>query len=166
MRRVRLPLTDRVNVPIPGCAARAVSDSGATTDEAAARAASFARRVTVPRIDGVIATAEFESGEMESLFDLSEDGKAIRRCFYEGGRMVRREYYTRDGRIDARELFDGDGSITEQMIHFHGGETPDMHWFFKKGVPQKLVTQVLDKRAAKEGPGTYEKQGLHWVKIQ
>jgi len=56
--------------------------------------------------------------------------------------------------------------ITERMIRFHGGNTPDMLWLFEKGVPQKLMTRILDKRAAREGSGTYEKQGLDWVKVQ
>jgi len=103
---------------------------------------------------------------MESLSDLNKDGKAIRRCFYEDGQMVKRDYFTRDGKLDARELFDDTGFIIEQMIHFHGGKTPDMHWFIEKGVPQKLVTQISDGRAARQGPGTYEKQGLDWVKVK
>lgn len=140
--------------------------NGAVADEAAALAVSSAKRETVHRVDGVIATAEFRKGETKSLFDLNKDGKAIRRCFYEGGQMVKREYYTRDGKLDARELFDDEGLITEQMIHFHGGNTPDMHWYFEEGAPQRLVAQIFNARAARQGPGTYEKQGLDWVKVK
>lgn len=103
---------------------------------------------------------------MTSLFDLNRDGKAVRRSQYEGGQIVRREYYTRNGTLDARELFDDEGFIAEQMIHFHSRNTPDTHWYFEKGVPQKLVSKVFNARAARQGPGTYEKQGLDWVKLK
>lgn len=139
---------------------------GKETSLAAARKASSARRETVHRVDGVIAVAESRNGKMKTRVDLNKDGKAIRRCFYEGGQMVKREYYTRDDKLDARELFDDEGFITEQMIHFHGGKTPDMHWYIEKGVPQKLISKIKMGRAAKQGPGTYEKQGLDWVKVK
>ncbi len=136
------------------------------TNQRAALAAPTATRETVHWLDGVIATAEFEDGEMKSHFDLNKDGQAIRRCYYDKGQMVKREYYTRDGKLDARELFNDEGFITEQMMRYHGGKTPDEHWFFDKGVPQRFISQVRKSRTARQGPGTYEGRGLDWIKVK
>ncbi|MEM1294998.1 MAG: hypothetical protein AAGH89_06500 [Verrucomicrobiota bacterium] len=134
-------------------------------NETAALSATSATRQTLHRIDGLIVTAAFEDGQMVSHFDLNKDGKAIRRCFYQSDQLVKREYHTPEGQLDARELFNTNGFIIEQSWGYHGGETPDMHWFYEHGTPIKLITKRSSSRFSKQGPGTYEKLGEEWIQV-
>jgi antitoxin component YwqK of YwqJK toxin-antitoxin module len=127
--------------------------------------ANKAVKETVHLYDSVIATAEYKSGKISAEFDLNADGDAIRRKFYKDGVLEKREYYSSEDELKVREIFDRDEYIIEQMVHFEDGK-PQQHWFYEKGVPVKLITKEGNGRNAKQGPGTYMKKELDWVKVK
>ncbi len=137
---------------------------GRPAEEAVARAAPAAIREVVHRYDGVIHREWYEQGVLVRRYDLTPDGLAIRRLFYEDGALTRREYWDRNGVQQSFELFDADGFITE-AVRYRGGAEYE-HWWFIKGTPVKLWTaRGGHHTASPERGGTYVKQGIDWVKI-
>ena len=118
------------------------------------------------KVDGVIALETYRNGTRFSRFDLNREGKAIRRCFFEGQRLKKREYLTRSGELAALEVFDEEGYILEQSYDYHEGANPEMRWTFERGVPMKLVTTLSSSRFSKQGPGTYENREGEWIKVE
>lgn len=132
--------------------------------EAQATAAPEAVREIVHRYDGVIHREWYERGVLVRRHDLTPDGLAIRRLFYEGGRLASREYWNRAGVQQSLERFDADGFITE-ATSWRNGQLWD-RWWFIKGTPVKLWTERGGHHTASpERGGTYVKQGIEWVKI-
>lgn len=136
---------------------------GTSADEQAARAAAEAVCEITHRYDGVIHREWYEQGERVRRHDLDAAGNAIRRTFYEDGRLMRREYHTVEGEHRTTELFDADGFITESVYYRRGAEWD--HWWYIKA-PVKLVAERGGHHTASpEGAGTYVKRGIDWVKI-
>lgn len=129
-----------------------------------ARAAAEAVREIVHVYDGVIHREWYEGGVLARRHDLTPDGHAIRRLFYEDGRLARREYWNREGVQQSLELFDADGFITEATAWRNGRLW--RRWWFMKGTPVKHWTERGGHHTASpQGGGTYVKQGIEWVKI-
>ncbi len=121
-------------------------------DRAAKSASS--RREVIHRYDGVIACEWHEHGALLQHHDLNQEGKAIRRLTYDGGKIALRDYHNRDDQHTSRQVFSPDGHITE-TIHFgqSGGQKVEIdHWWFNHGTPFRRITGGLQ----------YLKQGEQW----
>jgi hypothetical protein len=106
-------------------------------------------RETIHLHDGVIRRTWYRQGEIVESHDLNSVGQAIRRLFYEQGRLIRREYHDRNGNHVSTERFDPDGYVTESIQH---GSTP-RQWWYERGVPLKYA----------RGSQIYIKDGTRWV---
>ena len=138
------------------------SANGSIVSKNTARAAKTATGHTVHRYDGVIARTDYQKGQIISRFDLNAEAKPIRRLFYRDGKLSRREYYSTNDILETQEIFDSKGYITETIEYLEGGGVK-WHWFYDKGEAVKLITDRKNTRHAKQGPGTYVKQGLDWI---
>jgi hypothetical protein len=105
---------------------------------------------TVHLHDGVVRRTWYRRGEMVEQHDLNLAQRAVRRLFYEQGRLARREYHDRHGTHVSTELYGPDGHLTESIQH---GSRP-RHWWYDRGVPLKYA----------RGSQTYAKEGTRWVK--
>ncbi len=126
---------------------RYLSSDGKEITEQAAKGAPQATREIVHLHDGVIHRERWQPGQIVRRHDLNLEGKAIRRLFYEDGRLTRREYWDREGNQVSSELFDADGYITESLW----GET--RRWHYRRAVPIRYETDST----------VYVKQGERWV---
>jgi hypothetical protein len=108
-----------------------------------------ATRETVHLHDGVIRRTWYHNGEIVETHDLNLEQQAVRRLFYQDGRLARREYHDRDGNHVSTEWFDSDGHITESIQH---GSRP-RHWWYERGVPVRYA----------RGSRGYTKVGKRWV---
>jgi len=107
---------------------------------------------TVHLHDGVIQRTWYRQGKVLKRHDLNLEGKAVRRLFYEAGRLHRREYHDRNGNHVSTELFGSDGHITESVQH---GSRP-RHWWYEQGVPVKYS----------RGSQTYVTDGTRWTQAK
>ena len=107
---------------------------------------------TVHLYDGIVQRTWYSRGETIERHDLNLEGKAIRRLFYEGNKLVRREYHDRNGNHISTELFDSDGYIKESIQH---GSRP-RHWWYERGTPVKYT----------RGSETYVKDGSSWIRAK
>jgi len=107
---------------------------------------------TVHLYDGIVQRTWYSRGEIIERHDLNLEGKAIRRLFYEGDKLVRREYHDRNGNHISTELFDSDGYIKESIQH---GSRP-RHWWYERGTPVKYT----------RGSETYVKDGSSWIRAK
>ncbi|MBC8871275.1 MAG: hypothetical protein H8E44_17755 [Planctomycetes bacterium] len=122
---------------------------GKEVSEQEAKRSEEAVRETIHLHDGVIGRKWYRRGELVESHDLNLEGKAIRRLFYEGGQLVRREYHDRNGNHISTELFGTDGYMTESIQH---ASTP-RRWWYERGVPVKYA----------RGSQVYVKDGTRWV---
>jgi hypothetical protein len=123
---------------------------GKAVSEKEAKQSTEAIRETVHLHDGIIQRTWYGRGEVVETHDLNLDGKAIRRRFYQGGRLVRREYHDRNGNHVSTELFGSDGYMTESIQH---GSRP-RRWWYEQGVPVKYARGSL----------AYVKDGARWIR--
>ncbi|MBN1675626.1 MAG: hypothetical protein JXR37_31580 [Kiritimatiellae bacterium] len=139
--------------------------SGTEVSEQAARQADAAVREIVHRVEGVLHREWYERGVIVRRHDLGREKKAVRRLFYESGRLARREYHTVSGEHASTELFDADGYITEAILYRtqNGQRREYSHIWYRAGMPVKLVGRG-GRSESPRGPGTYEKDGETWVK--
>ncbi|MBD3291525.1 MAG: hypothetical protein GF393_01265 [Armatimonadia bacterium] len=136
---------------------------GQAADEDAAKAAPAAAREIVHRYDGVIHREWYEDGVMVRRYDLDGEGFAVRRLFYEEGRLARREYHTAQG-LQTWEDFDVDGFIAHCGRNRNG--EPWEEWWYVKGTPVRHWTERGGHHTAStERGGTYVKQGIEWVHL-
>ncbi len=122
---------------------------GEETSEELAKRSDEAVRETIHLHDGIIQRTWYHQGEVVQCHDLNLEGKAIRRLFYEGGKLTKREYHDRNGNHVSTELFGSDGYMTESIQH---GSRP-RHWWYERGVPAKYA----------RGSQVYVKDGTRWV---
>jgi hypothetical protein len=122
---------------------------GKETSEEVAERSDEAVRETIHPHDGIIRRTWYRQGTVVTSHDLNLEGKAIRRLFYEGGKLARREYHDRNGTHISTELFGSDGYMTESIQH---GSRP-RHWWYERGVPVKYT----------RGSQVYVKDGRRWV---
>jgi hypothetical protein len=107
---------------------------------------------TVHLYDGIVQRTWYSRGEIIEKHDLNLEGKAIRRLFYDGNKLVRREYHDRNGNHVSTELFDSDGYIKESIQH---GKKLRRLWY-ERGVPVKYI----------RGYETYVKDGARWIRVK
>ena len=96
-------------------------------------------------------------------YDLSSDGLPIRRLFYHNGKLLRREYHTREGVHVSSEFFAPDGFIVEAVRYkTQDGEKKEIgHWWYEKGMPVKLIG--CEGHTLVSLPGIYLKEGDNWT---
>jgi len=122
---------------------------GKEVSEAEAKRSDEAVRETIHLHDGTIQRNRYCPPEVVETHDLNLEGKAIRRLFYQGGKLVRREYHDRNGNHVSTELFGSDGYMTESIQH---GSRP-RRWWYERGVPVKYARGSL----------AYVKDGTRWL---
>ncbi len=115
-------------------------------------------------LDGVIHREWYNWGQIKKRYDLNDEGKPIRRLFYKGVKLSRREFYNRDGVHISTEIFDSYGYITESIQYqIRNGKSVEVtHWWYEKAMPVKLIGNA--GKASPEGAGVYMKEGEKWVK--
>jgi hypothetical protein len=123
---------------------RYLVDGREVAQQEASHAANAVREI-VHLHDGVIHREWLQGGTRTRRHDLNPEGKAIRRLFYEDGRLTRREYHDRDGKHISTERFDADGYITESV---HGKN----RWWYDRGEPVRFTN----------GTETYYRDGNRW----
>jgi hypothetical protein len=114
--------------------------------EDALRAAEAIREI-VHLNDGVIHRERLHDGQRTEREDLNLEGKPIRRLFYDGGKLARREYHDRDGNHISTEYFDTDGFIVQSIGH------GSWKWTYKRGEPTSY-----ERRSVR-----YVRNGDRWV---
>jgi len=120
-------------------------------------------REIVHLVDGIIHREWYNWGQITKRHDLNDQGKPIRRLFYRGGRLARREYHNKNAVHLSTEYFDAAGFITETILYeYNNGEKNEKtHWWYDKGMPVKLIGAG---GYAVGPPGHYEKEGNKWVR--
>ena len=120
-------------------------------------------REIVHRTDGVIHREWYNWGQIVRRYDLSSDGLPIRRLFYHNGKLLRREYHTREGVHVSSEFFAPDGFIVEAVRYkTQDGEKKEIgHWWYEKGMPVKLIG--CEGHTLVSLPGIYLKEGDNWT---
>ncbi|MBD3265312.1 hypothetical protein GF373_01470 [bacterium] len=119
----------------------------------------------VHRHDGVIHREWYNWGQKTKRHDLNHEGKAIRRLFYRGDRLAKREYFDRQGRQRSLEYFGEDGYMTEKILfgyNDNGERVEETHWWYEEGMPVKLIGRG---GYAVGPPGHYVKEGDDFVRI-
>ena len=140
-----------------------VEDEEAATEQA--RSAAQAVRELRHRVDGLLHREWYQGGRIVRRYDLNPQGKAIRRLFYQDGKLAWREYHHRDGWRTSIERFDSEGYISES-IQFRltdGQSTEYSHYWYERGMPVRYVGEDV-RHSAPLGPGLYMKEGERWVK--
>jgi hypothetical protein len=125
---------------------------GKEVSEEQAMRSDVAAGETVHLHDSVICRRQYRRGAVVEQHDFSLEQQAVRRLFYDQGRLTRREYHDRHGSHVSTELFGPDGRLTESIQH---GSRP-RHWSYEYGVPVKYA----------RGSQTYVKEGTRWVKSE
>ena len=116
--------------------------------------------------EGVIHHEWYNWGQITKRYDLSHDGKPIRRLFYLNGELARREFHNQDGIHTSTEIFDTDGYITESILYRTVDEKRSEydHWWYERGMPMKYIGKRRHHTASPKGAGTYVREGEQWVK--
>lgn len=122
---------------------------GKEVSQQEAKRSEQAVQETIHLHDGLIRRTWYRQGEAVESHDLNLAGKAIRRLFYQQGRLARREYHDREGNHVSTEQFGPDDYMTESIQH---GSTP-RQWRYERGVPLKYA----------RGSQSYVKDGTRWV---
>jgi hypothetical protein len=97
--------------------------------------------------DGVIHREWLQGDRLTEKHDLNPKGDPIRRLHYLEGKLIKREYYGRDGERVNAELFDSEGCLTQSI---HGRN----HWWYERGVPYRFESSS----------SRFLKEGERWVK--
>ena len=121
-------------------------------------------RETVHQHDDVIRREWFADGVILRRHDLNHEGKAIRRVELQEGRVATREYHHRELGLVSREIFDGEGYITD-WIRFQrvdGAPTERDHWHFERGMPVRH-TYAKGREYVKQGDRWGYRQGGKFI---
>lgn len=130
-----------------------------------AKNAEHAVKELVHIVDGVLHREWYNRGQITRRYDLNPQGRAIRRLFYQDGKLARREYHHGNGWKVSTEYFDADGYITRSILYrMADGQLREYsHYWYQKGMPVKHVGNSV-RHSAPLGPGLYVKEGDRWVK--
>jgi hypothetical protein len=109
--------------------------------------------------DGVIKRITYKQGAIIDVHDYNSKGLATRQLTYKSGKLHKREYFNKDGRV-SMELFGENGFKTDEYryVNSSGKEYEKHHWEYSEGWPMRYVY--------KRGKRVFAKRGDRWLSIK